>query len=251
LLAELIADSMGGTLGGGTTNGKTRIRINTTVCLAALSILAIAGISKAQDKQLSAMEIVDKLQARYATIEDYKATFVQTTAHKLFQGRLRRYYGEIMYKKGGLMRWEYTRPESKFWIYDGETLWVYEPEVPQIIKGTADAERLRRAMAFLTGEGKILDQYRAKTVDPKKLGFAGGLVLKLYPKDKTSAFKHIELYIDVKSFTVQRSVVVDQEGNRNRLDFKTPATNSGLSPDLFKFKAPQGVPVINTDKMKQ
>ena len=204
------------------------------------------GKAKAAAKSpLGTKEIVDKIQAFYAQASDYKATFVQTTAHKMFSGRLERAYGTVKFKKGGLMRWEYTKPEKKFFIYDGKTLWIYEPEVPQVFSGSADAERLRRALAFLSGEGKLMDEYNVKTLDSAKYGYPDGFVLGLTPKDTQSPYKRIELYIDKKDFRVARSVVVDHENNRNRLDFRNPKLGNNFTDQEFFFSPPKGVPVID------
>lgn len=189
------------------------------------------------------LKLVHKLKTYYNSYSDYTAEFVQTTSHKMFTGKLKRAYGHVKFKKGGLMRWEYNRPEKKFFIYDGQILWVYEPEVPQIFEGAADTERLRRALAFLTGEGNILKEYRTKTLSSKKFGFDEGHVLGLWPKDKTSPFEHVELYLDKSTFQVVRSVVVDRQGNRNRFDFFNMEKNKGLHESVFRFKKPPGVPV--------
>ncbi len=218
--------------------------------IALLVSLASPAIAQTDKSLLSAEVVVKKIQDFYASVNDYEASFTQTSAHKMFQGRLQRAYGKLMFKKGGLMRWEYDRPEKKFFIYDGKTLWVYEPEVPQVFKGTADAERLNRALAFLTGEGKILDEYQPKSLDSKKFGFADGHVISLWPKDKQSPFAYVELYIDSKSFRVVRSVVVDKEGNRNRLDFTAPLVNKSLSENMFSFTPPPGVPVIQKEQFQ-
>lgn len=223
---------------------RTFIRATARVAVVALLAATFSTSSIAQEKPLSAEEIVGKVQDFYAGVDDYRASFVQTTAHKMFAGRLERSYGKVMFKKGGAMRWEYKRPDNKLFVYDGATLWIYEPEVPQIFKGTADADRLRKALAFLTGEGRILDEYKARRVNEKKMGFPKGYVLKLRPKQKKSPFKHVELYVDAGDFHVVRSVVVDHEGNRNRLDFKQPEVNPGLPAKMFEFTPPKGVPVI-------
>ncbi len=190
----------------------------------------------------SVNDIINRLKEFYASVNDYHASFVQTTAHKMFAGRLQRAYGTVKFKKGGLMRWEYTRPERKFFIYDGSKLWIYEPDVPQVFSGAADSERLRRALTFLTGEGAILDEYSAKMLPAEKYGFSKGIVVGLWPKDAKSPFKKVELYLDKTNFRVVRSVVVDKEGNRNRFDFATPKLNQGLSVELFTFTPPPGVP---------
>lgn len=199
-----------------------------------------------EDKEVKT--IIESLVAYYAAGQSYEATFVQTNAHKMFPGRLQRAYGKVMFYRGGLMRWEYERPEKKFFIYDGKKLWVYEPEVPQIFSGAADAERLKKALAFLTGEGKILEEYGVRKMDEVKLGFKKGVVIGLWPKDKNSAFKRVELYLDGKTHRVVRSVVVDHEGNRNRLDFHNPKLGQQLDKKAFTFSPPPGVPVIEREK---
>jgi outer membrane lipoprotein carrier protein len=212
-----------------------------------VSVTALLGSAEsayADEAEPTASQIVDKVQDFYAGVDDYKAAFVQTTAHKMFSGRLERGYGTLMFKKGGLMRWEYNRPDVKYFIYDGTFLWIYEPAVPQAFKGAADTERLRRALAFLTGEGKIKDVYKVKKARAERYGFAEGFVLKLKPKKKNSPFKHVELYVSKKDYHVVRSVVVDHDGNRNRLDFSNVKTNNGLAAGLFEFTPPKGVPVI-------
>jgi outer membrane lipoprotein carrier protein len=212
---------------------------------AAMTIAALCFTARSEAAgALGANEIVDRVQAHYTEISDYRATFVQTLAHKLFPGRLERSYGAVMFKKGGLMRWEYTRPEQKLFVYDGATLWIYEPEVPQAFKAAANADRLRKALAFLSGEGKIKESYKVEKLDSSRFNFTAGHVLKLTPKEKNSPFKRVELYVDSADFHVVRSVVVDHEGNRNRFDFSSPTKNGGLSPSLFTFTPPAGVPVL-------
>lgn len=211
---------------------------------AIILLISTASMSAPGQGKATANQIVDKVQAYYEAISDYKARFVQTTAHKMFPGKYQRAYGTVMFKKGGLMRWEYNRPEKKLFIYDGLTLWVYEPMVPQIFKGQDGTDRLKKALAFLTGEGKIRHSYKASLADISKYDFDNGYVLILVPKEKNSPFKHVEMYVAADTFRVARSVVVDHDGNRNRLDFYAPENNTGLDSRLFEFVPPAGVPVM-------
>lgn len=216
--------------------------------LAAVSLAAFAASASAGRGDEDAAAIVEKVQAYYKDIDGYRASFVQTTAHRLFPGRLERAYGKVMFAEGGLMRWEYERPQHKLFIYDGETLWVYEPEVPQIFTGSADKQRLEKGLAFLTGEGRILDEYEASKLNSEKFGFSEGIVLELRPRDQHSPFRHVELYVDPDEHRVVRSVVVDHDGNRNRLDFSDVEKNPDLATGLFRFEPPPGVPVIRAQR---
>ncbi len=212
-----------------------------------LSLLLAPSFGYATGTPQTATDIVERVQSYYASVNNYQASFVQTTAHKMFGGQLQRAYGNVMFKKGGLMRWEYARPERKIFIYDGSTLWIYEPDVPQVFKGAADPERLAKALAFLTGEGRILDEYKAHALDNKKYNFPSGLVIGLWPRQKNSPFKRVEIYIEAQTYRVVRSVVVDREDNRNRLDFAAPIINGDLSDTVFSFTPPPDVPVLQAD----
>jgi len=208
------------------------------------SVLCAPTLLHAQKpRQLTAAQIVDEVQKQYENTLDYESRFVQTSVHKMFPGKLQRAYGTVMFRKGGLMRWEYRRPNRKLFIYDGATLWVYEPDVPQIFKGSDETDRLKKALAFLTGEGKIKDSYTV-TMGKLRADFKEGHVLYLTPKDKTSPFQRVELYINKDTFRVERSIVVDPDDNRNRLDFHEPKVDSGLASGRFRFVPPAGVPII-------
>jgi outer membrane lipoprotein carrier protein len=214
------------------------------ICVSIALLSSIAVSAAAPNVGPSAAEIVAKVRAFYSGASDYQASFVQTTAHKMFQGRLERAYGKVLFKRGGLMRWEYDRPEKKLFVYDGKTLWIYEPEVPQVFAGTGDTERYRRALAFLTGESDLTQEYQVARLPADTFDFSGGFVLGLTPKDRKSPFDHVELYVSATDFHVVRSVLVDHEGNRNRLDFANPVVASGIDAALFTFTPPKGVPVI-------
>ena len=78
----------------------------------------------------------------------------------------------------------------------------------------------------------------------EKFAFRDGFVVGLWPKQKNSPFKRVEIYVEPESYRVVRSVVVDLEGNRNRLDFAAPTTNQNLAVDLFSFTPPPGIPIL-------
>ena len=58
--------------------------------VAATAVFGSAGSAYADEAKPTASQIVDKVQDFYAEVDDYKAAFVQTTAHKMFSGRLER-----------------------------------------------------------------------------------------------------------------------------------------------------------------
>jgi len=215
------------------------------VLLPCLSFALLAGRGNAQsDEAKSAAHWVKRIQESYSNVSDFSSRFTQTYKHPL-KPELSRSYGKVYFMKGGLMRWEYERPEPKLFVFDGAVLWIFEPEMPQVIKTEGQTEKFRRYLAFLTGTGRIDRDYTVELLDSSAYGFNKGPVLGLKPRDPQSPYKFVEMYIDEKKMVVSRSVLVQHEGGRNRIDFINSQINTGVSHTLFRFSPPPGVPVVS------
>jgi len=212
----------------------------------AVILVGLYPLAPAGGNQESVKSWVRKIQATYANVTDFSSEFVQTYKHPLHDN-LKRSYGKVFFQKGGLMRWEYEKPEPKLFVFDGASLWMFEPEVPQIVVSQGQSDRFRRTLAFLIGESNIEEEYQVELLDGRTLGYPDGPVLGLKPKDPSSPYQQIELYLDPNSALVLRSVLVDRDGGRNRVDFKSPKLNTNLSPSLFRFTPPGGVPVVKAE----
>jgi len=192
----------------------------------------------------SAAYWVKRIQDSYSNVSDFSSRFTQTYRHPL-KPELSRSYGKVYFMKGGLMRWEYEKPEPRLFVFDGAVLWIFEPEMPQVIKTEGQTEKFRRYLAFLTGTGRIDRDYTVELLDGSSYDFDKGPVLGLKPRDPQSPYKFVEMYIDEKKMVVSRSVLVQHEGGRNRIDFMNPEINTGVSHTLFRFSPPPGVPVVS------
>ncbi len=212
---------------------------------AAITALALPGLLSAGGGATE-KDWVHRIQATYAQVADFSADFVQTYKHPL-KDTLKRSYGKVYFRKGGLMRWEYEKPEPKLFVFDGASLWMFEPQVPQIVVTQGQNDRFRRSLAFLIGESNLDEEYHVSLLDGPGLGYTAGPVLGLKPKDPSSFFEQVELYLDPNTALVVRSVLVDRDGGRNRVDFVSPKLNTNPSPTLFRFTPPAGVPVVKAE----
>src|SRR6185295_13512984 len=107
-----------------------------------LTLAAPSGAGGADDVG----ETVAAVQRYYDGAKDLHARFEQqlTTA----MGTKKRAAGELWFKKPGRMRWDYSKPEKKMMIADGQTLWVYEPEDEQAFKQELKSSNLPDSVAF-------------------------------------------------------------------------------------------------------
>jgi outer membrane lipoprotein carrier protein len=186
------------------------------------------------------------VQAFYDQTRSIQADFHQTYFNKLY-GTYDRSHGQVKFQKPGKMRWDYAAPNGKVIASDGQHLVIYEPGEEQNDPGqvferpVADSE-LMSALAFLTGNGKLADDFTFRLLDAAKQGFTGGYVLELMPKKPNPNFERILFYVDgdpARLGLVHRVLIVDGSGNRNRFDFQKPKFNQAIEAKAFAYQAPK------------
>jgi outer membrane lipoprotein carrier protein len=200
--------------------------------------------------RLALKEVVERVQKRYDAAKDFRARFNQTLTNAAF-ARKTSSAGEVLLKKPGRMRWNYTQPEPKMYLADGSTLWLFEPEDKQAFKQDLKSSQLPAALAFLAGQGKLAAEFDIAVADPKKTpyGMARDYVLSLSPKTPQAQVKTIVFVVEAKTFDVRESVITDQQGNVNDLLFSEIRTNTNIPDATFRWAPPAGVRLIDTAKL--
>jgi outer membrane lipoprotein carrier protein len=198
--------------------------------------------------RLDVTAVVDKVQHRYDTATDFRARFTQTLSSAAM-GRKTNSAGGVMFKKPGRMRWDYDKPERATYVSDGNTLWLYEPDDAQAFKQSLSASQLPAALAFLTGKGKLATEFDITLVDKSPYAASGEYVLALSPKVAEPQVKSLLFIVDPKTFDVRESVITDGQGNINDLTFADIKTNTKIPDSEFRWSAPPGTRVIDTNKL--
>ena len=220
-----------------------------------LGLTAAAGAQGAdREPRLDARRLAAMVQAFYDQTKTVEADFYQTYYHRLYD-RYDRSKGHVVFKKPGRMRWEYARPSGKVIVSDGRKLRVFDPgeegEQPQLVEHDVQGRQLPAAFSFLTGQGRILDDFRVRLLDPRRQGFPSGYVLELRPKEPTPHYDRVLFYVTVvgrdgrQAAVVRRVLIVDAEGNRNRFDFSRLRFNREVPDERFEFRPPPGTRIVH------
>src|SRR5436190_9252592 len=143
--------------------------------------------------------VVERVQKRYDGAADFRATFNQTLTNTAFK-RHSSSTGEVLLKKPGRMRWNYKTPDPKMYLADGDLLWLYEPEDKQAFKQDLKASQLPAALAFLTGKGKLKDEFEMSFAERSPYGTPRDYVLSLRPKQAQPQVKEMTFVVDPESF---------------------------------------------------
>jgi outer membrane lipoprotein carrier protein len=194
---------------------------------------------------LSAPQVVAAVQGFYDQTRSIEAEFFQTYFNQLYQ-KYDRSNGTVKFAKPGRMRWDYAAPNGRVIVSDGKKLLVYEPgedkEPGQVIERQIGDSELSNALAFLTGQGKLGDDFDSRLLDAAAQGFRGGYVLELIPKKPSPHYERILFYVDgdsKRAGLVHRVLIIDGAGNRNRIDFKGVKFNRPLDAKTFAWQPPK------------
>jgi outer membrane lipoprotein carrier protein len=199
-----------------------------------IALLFLPALSFAED----ATEVVSKLQSKYESIKSIKADFTQEVSSKTMPAMTSE--GKVWLKKPGRMRWEYKTPAKDLIVSDGKTIWLFQPDLNQVIEKTAASSASAMATDFLSGIGNIEKEFIVV------LSAAEGAnhVLTLTPKQEQASLKKLTLEVGKKSSLVEKTVITDHYGNKTSVTFKNIKLNSSVKDSLFKYTAPKGVAVV-------
>ncbi len=229
----------------GLVSGRWRVICRPSIVGAVLALSSLLLAAADADTTLDA--VIGQIEARYAKLDDLKASFDQTAFNKSLN-QATPAQGAVYLKKGGKMRWEYSTPTPQQIVSDGKTIWVYTPELKQVNVGEAPRVLAGPAGSFLAGLGKLRTHFSVKFKDPaKKTDAAGNYVLDLKPRKPEPSLSRLIISVDPRDYLVRTAEVFDQFDNTVTMTFTKIAPNSGLSDRLFAFVPPEGVSTIPFD----
>lgn len=219
----------------------------------ALSICAVLRFAQSGAAQTApesdasgADAVAAAVQGFYDQTRDVSAAFFQTYVNKVYQ-RTDRSQGKVVFKKPGMMRWDYAQPNGKVIASDGKMLRVYEPgeagESGQVVVRDISGSQLPQAMSFLMGTGRLADDFTFRLLDSAREGFPTGDVLELKPKVPSAQYDRILFYVErtpALRGLVRRLLIIDANGNRNRFDFSAFKFNGGVPAQQFNWQPPAG-----------
>jgi outer membrane lipoprotein carrier protein len=209
----------------------------------ALCSLALAA-ALAQAPTQPAVEAARLIQQKYNRVHDFTADFTQT-----YEGGVLRKTstekGTLQVKKPGRMRWEYTSPEQKLFVSDGQKIYSYLPADRQVIVTSVPSDdRATTAVLFLVGKGDLVRDFNVSYTDAPA---PDAIALRLDPKSHQADYDWLVLAVDRESLRIRTLIAAEREGGRSTFQFSNYRENTGLADKIFTFKIPRGVDVVNAD----
>lgn len=203
-------------------------------------MFAVWAASSKASYALEAALIINAMQARYEKISTVTASFNQEVSTQT--GGVLKSEGNFFFKKPGRMKWLYTSPEKDVVVSNGKTLWVFQPDLNQVIEKPMEAGAGALVMAFLSGLGELKYEFEI-TLAPVK-DDASNHVLNLEPKKTHPGIKHMVMELDKKTLIVIKTVVEDHLGNTTAITFSRLKTDVPIKDSFFEYRPPKGATVV-------
>jgi len=213
---------------------KWSLVVGLTASLAAGSISA---------KELDAPQLLERVQAWLDETHDLQARFEQALISGAFGAGLEE-SGRLFLERPGRMRWDYTDPEVKVALIDGQLTRLYLAEDEQMWEGRLDeAEAL---LPSLLAGSEPLDRIFAATLEssPEVKG-RGVYRLRLVPRGDSETFQGVILTLRHPFYALEEIEVLDLAGNRMLYRFFEIERNAGLAPAAFRFEPPSGTEILS------
>ena len=146
--------------------------------------------------------------------------------------------GQFFFKKPNLFKWDYLEPSKSQLISDGELLYLYDPDLKQVV-----ISQLKRfggvspAMLLVTNDieslfeitiiqdKKGVDWFRALPHEPEKANFK-------------------EVFINFSQKKLKSMRIIDGFDNTTEIDFIKVSRNTAINEAIFLFNTPEDIDVI-------
>ncbi len=212
-------------------------------CFVLVSQTAIA--SAQEPKSLDPAVVIGLVQSFYDQTKTLQAEFEQTRYTRLYD-RYDRAKGKVVFKKPGMMRWDYAQPNGQVFVSNGKKLLIYQPpeegeKSGQLIERGLDQDQLPSAFSFLIGSGNLEQDFEVRLLEHDNEKFHGGYVLQLIPRKPTPNYEQLVFYVRTlttdgkRAGIVQRVLIIDAAGNRNRFDFSKIKFNRDVPDKRFSI----------------
>jgi len=189
-------------------------------------------------------EYVGQFESSYHAVKTIRADFTQTYVSG---GRIRVESGAVYFARGGLMRWDYERPQPKLFLSDGKTLMLYIPEEKQLTRSPLKAsDDIRIPFRLLLSRLNLRRVFSRIEFAPDALEHQpADRILRAYPKQAYEGDYQQVLMVVSPQFDIRRLLVILPDQSTMEFSFDHIGRNVPLSRSLFRFIPPPGTEVID------
>ena len=209
-----------------------------------LLLLSLAG-GGAAGPESAGEALLRRVGERYAAARTLSAKFRQEIPLQNV-GIVRKASGDVYFGRPLKMRWDYKGTEAQLFLADGRNFYFRPAGSSQVIRRGVDEKGLggKIPLLLLFGKGEITALFRVDDAEPRKDGEE--TLLRLSPRgDGAPEVRRIDLVVGAGDALIREVHLFDRMGGENHLFLTDVTVNPSLPPDLFRFRKPAGVSVVD------
>ena len=187
---------------------------------------------------LNAFAENNKLEKILVKLNSFNADFVQIVKDSNNQ-IIDESVGRVMFKKPNYFRWEYKSPSKNEIISDGEFLYLYDPDLKQVIVSKLD-KQIGMSPAMLLVSDNVHEFFNTKLISNS----SNKTKYEATPKDLERAFFK-QIIFNFNLDRLKEIKVIDNFDNETTIQFFKVIQNQDINEGKFLFNYPDDIDVIN------
>ena len=199
--------------------------MKTTILLFTILLITTVASASELDQAAAALAGTEASFTQHFTPKGFKTAQVES--------------GTVVFGTLPKMRWSYSKPEEKLFVFDGAKSWFYVPGDKQVTVMKLDAARRAELPFLLIGDPAA----REKNFIVREAKRGSSVVVTLQPRAAAAMIRSVAVTIAPATHQIQRVDYTDREGNQTSFALSGIRKRS-LTNDLFKFTPPAGVQVV-------
>jgi outer membrane lipoprotein carrier protein len=177
-------------------------------------------------------------------MKDFQSSFIQISKNPLNQSQ--RDEGLLYLTRDKKMRVNYQKPEEKYFVSNGKTLYTYVPANRQVTQDPVKDSMVEQfPFMFLIGRSGLRKEFNKIDLkkDVKPI-FEGDQVLWLTPNRKSQDIERIEIEVSPRTNLIDRMTILNTDKSSTDFAFIDIEINRNIPASTFEFTPPPGIRVI-------
>ena len=144
--------------------------------------------------------------------------------------------GKVIFKKPHFFKWIYKKPHQNQIISDGEIIYIYDPDLSQVIMSRFSQSNSNPSLIFFQKNIEKFFKVTTKSID-------GELWYRCQSLSDDADYESLELKFDSQGKVLDMNII-DRLKNKILVNFEDIQTNVKINEATFLFNVPENVEII-------
>ena len=177
--------------------------------------------------------VIANINKAVSGLQSMSCSFVQTKQMKMLNDKMTS-RGQMHYKQGNKLRWEYTTPYKYLFIFNGTKVYVGNKAKKDVID--TNSNKVFREVARImmnTVTGKALSNKADFTTDVASSGNSWVVTLVPKKRDLRNMFSKIQLLFNKSNYMISEVNIFEKNGDKSNIKMQGISTNKAINESVF------------------